>query len=113
MAITVKGSLVFGLTDPTIAGISNPTSVQSTRENSVNTPARDVGGETVCRVYGDPKDSVRVEGYNSAATLPALGTAATVGDLSGVVMRAGIQAANQDFVKVNVDIEGFAGVDYS
>lgn len=112
MAITVKGTLVFGLADPTVGGIGNPTSVQTSSETTLNVPARDVGGETVARVFGDNKSTIRVEGFDNAAALPALGAAETVNGLSGTVMRATISAANQDFVKMSVDIEGFPGVTY-
>lgn len=120
MALTRKGTLAFGigtagggLTAPTVTGISAVQSAEVTKEFTVNVPGKDSGGETVAHVYGDAKSSLRVEGLHTAADIPTLGAALTVGGEAGVVMRASVQASNEDFVKLSVEGEKFAGVSYA
>ena len=117
MALTVKGTLVFGigsagLAAPTVTGISAVQNAEASSEATVNVSGRDAGGETIAHVYGDVKHSLHVDGFSTAATLPTVGAALTVAGVSGVVMRANIAAANEDFVKIAVDGEKFAGVTY-
>ncbi len=117
MALTRKGTLAFGigalgLTAPTVTGITAVQSAEASDEFTVNASARDTGGETVAHVYGDAKASLRVEGLHSAADLPALGGALTVAGRAGVVTRSSVTASNEDFVKVAVEGEKFAGVTY-
>lgn len=119
MALTVKGTaLKFGigtngLTAPTVAAISNVTSAEVTKENSLNASARDAGGETVTHVYGDPKATMRVEGFHTAATLPTLGDSITVGGVSGPIQRASVQASNEDFVKLSAEAEALGAINYA
>lgn len=121
MALTRKGTLAFGigtvLGGPAIsgtaaAGISAVQSAEVSDEFTVNVPAKDTGGETVAHAYGDTKHSLRVEGLHTAATLPALGDALTVGGKEGAVMRSSVQASNEDFVKLSIEAEGYNAIDY-
>lgn len=120
MALTRKGSLAFGigtatggLTAPTATGISAVQSAEVSEEYTVNVDGKDTNGETVAHVYGNAKATMRVEGFNTAATLPTLGSPLSVGGKDGVVMRSNIQASNEDFVKLSVEGEKFAGVSYA
>jgi hypothetical protein len=117
MALTKKGTLAFGigaggLAAPTVTGIDAVQSAEASDEYTVNASARDTGGETVAHTYGDAKSTLRAEGFGNAATIPALGAALTVAGKTGAVMRSSIQASNQDFVKLSVEGEKFAGVAY-
>ena len=120
MALTRKGSLAFGigtaaggLTPPTVTGIDAVQSAEVTDEYTVNVQGKDSNGETVAHVYGDAKATMRVEGLHTAATLPTIGAAITVGGKAGVVMRASVQASNEDFVRISVEGEKYAGVSYA
>lgn len=117
MALTRKGTLAFGigatgLTAPTVTGIDAVQSAEANSEYTVNASARDAAGETVAHVYGDEKSTIRAEGFTTAAALPTMGAALTVAGKSGTVLRSNIQASNDDFVKVSVEGEKFAGVTY-
>ena len=120
MALTRKGSLAFGIgtagggmTAPTVTGIDAVQSAEVTDEYTVNVQGKDSNGETVAHVYGDAKATMRVEGLHTAATLPTIGAAITVGGKAGVVMRASVQASNEDFVRISVEGEKYAGVSYA
>lgn len=123
MALTRKGSLAFGigtvgggLTAPTGAAasdISAITAAEASQEFQVNVAAKDATGEVVAHAYGDAKNSLRIEGFHSAATLPGVGDDLTVAGKTGVVTRANIQASNEDFVKLSAEAEGYPGVTYT
>ena len=122
MALTRKGTLAFGigtaaggLTAPSgtaAAGISAVQSAEVTDEYQVNATGKTSGGEVESHAYGDVKHTARVEGLHTAATLPALGDALTVGGKEVVVTRSSLQASNEDFVKVSIEGEGFNSIDY-
>jgi hypothetical protein len=120
MALTRKGSLAFGigsatggLTAPTVTGVDAVQSAEVTDEYTVNVQGKDANGETVAHVYGDAKATMRVEGLHTAASLPSLGSGLTVGGKAGVVMRATVQASNEDFVRISVEGEKYNGVNYA
>lgn len=120
MALTRKGTLAFGIgsiglaapTGTAAADISAVQSAEVTDEYTVNVDAKNTGGETDTHVYGNAKHTARVEGFHTAATLPSLGSALTVGGKEVAVMRSNIQASNEDFVKLSVEGEGFNEIDY-
>ena len=120
MALTRKGTLAFGmgsvgLATPTggaAAGISAVQSAEITDEFTVNVQGKDTGGEVTTHVYGDTKHTARVEGLHTAATLPSLGDALTVGSKEVVVNRATVQASNEDFVRISIEGEGYNSIDY-
>lgn len=119
MALSVKGTALkfgigtAGLTAPTVTGISNVTSAEVTSENSLNTSARSSDGETVTHVFGDPKATMRVEGFGTAASLPALDSVIAVGGAEGTVQRSTVQASNEDFVKLSAEGEQLGAIDYT
>ena len=120
MALTVKGTLKFGIgsaglaapTGAAVSDISAITSADVTKEYTVNASARNADGETVAHVYGDAKATLRVEGFHTAAAIPTLGAALTVAGETGTVQKATIGASNQDFVKLSIEGEKFNGVTY-
>lgn len=123
MALTRKGTLAFGVgtalggiaapTGTAAAGISALQSVEISDENTVNADAKTTAGETSTHVYGNAKHTARLEGFHTAADLPALGADLTVGGKEVAVMRASVQASNEDFVKISIEGEGFNAIDYS
>lgn len=120
MALTRKGTLAFGfgangLTAPSGTGASAISAVQSaevTDEFTVNAQGKDTNGEVATHVYGDVKHTARVEGLHTAADLPSLGVALTVGGKEVVVNRATVQASNEDFVRISIEGEGYNAIDY-
>lgn len=116
MALSRKGTALafgiggLGLTAPTVTGISAVQSAEATDEFTVNTTARNAGGETVSQVVGDAKATLRVEGLHTAADLPALDSAITVAGRTGFVTRSTVTASNEDFVKISVEGEKYANV---
>ena len=120
MALTRKGTLAFGIgsvglaapTGTAASGISAVQSAEITDEYTVNAQGKDSGGETTTHVYGDTKHTARVEGLHTAASLPSLGDALTVGGKEVVVTRASVQASNEDFVRLSIEGEGYNAIDY-
>jgi hypothetical protein len=109
MALTKKGSFAYGIAE-TVAGITSLTSWEAGHENTTNQTAKDKDGAIVAHVFGNPKNTFRAEGYAAAATVPALDSALTLGGVSGYVMRTGITASNEDFVKCSIEGEGYPGL---
>lgn len=123
MALTRKGTLAFGI-GTTTGGLAAPSgaaasdisaviSAEATDEFQVNATAKGADGEVSAHAYGDTKHSLRMEGYHSTAAIPSLGDDLTIAGKSGAVMRATIQASNEDFVKLSVEAEGFNAITYS
>lgn len=117
MALTKKGNLAFGIgasgiTDPAVSTISAVQSVEVSSEYTTNVSAKGSDGETAGHVYGDVKNSIRVEGFGTAAAVPTLGASVTVLGKTGAVMRSQVQGSNEDFVKMSVEAEGFGTLSY-
>lgn len=114
MALTKKGTLKFGfgtggVTAPTVTGIDTPTSSDTTSEYVVNTTAKNSDGEVAGHVFGSTKNTIKVEGFTTAGTLPTLGQPITAGAINAFAQSVSISASHEDFVKVSVSAEGHAG----
>ena len=114
MALTRKGAnYAFGTTGFAVTGIDSLTSVSAGKEYSVNTTAKNTDGEVAAHLYGSEKQNFTAEGYVTGSVAPvALGGTATVAGVSGVVTNSSITASNEDFAKVSVQGEAYAGITY-
>ena len=115
MALTRKGAnYAFGTAGFSVSGIDSLTSVSAGQEYTVNVTAKDTNGEVAAHLYGSEKKNFSAEGYVTGSVAPvALGGAATVAGVSGVVMNSSVQASNEDFAKVTVSGEAYTGISYA
>jgi len=108
MALTRKGTAYqFGTSGFTCSGVT-VTGAGVSVEATLNTVITGSDGLVKTQIFGNPKATLRLNGYTTTGTLPEIGATATGGGETGSVVSSAIEASNEDFQRVSLTAEAYA-----
>jgi hypothetical protein len=109
MALLRKGAnWAYGTQGIGAPGIDEVTSASASKEYSVQVDAVGADGDLKGILYGGEKGSFSAEGYTNSSNVGSIGSDGSVLGVSGVITKAGVTMSNEDFVKAQVEGEGYA-----
>ena len=108
MALARKGTAYrFGTSGFTCSGVT-VVGAEVSVEATLNQTVTDAAGLVKTQIFGNPKATLRMNGYTTTGTLPDIGSVATGGGETGSVVSSAIQASNEDFQRVSLTAESYA-----